>query len=349
MIRRRVRATSPGAASARARCGATMLMIACGALATVVSASEPVATFSIVGCDPETGEVGIAVQSKFFAVGAVVPWAKAGVGAVATQSYANTTYGPRGLELLAGGLAPEEVITRLTADDDGRASRQIGVVAADGRSATFTGEECMDWAGGVIGMNYAAQGNILAGEDVVTAMAGAFEATEGVLGQKLMSALEAGQAAGGDSRGVQSAAILIVKEGAGYAGFNDRYCDLRVDDHETPIRELRRIFDLWTWNALLLEGYTRAGEGAYDRAFALGDELMALRPDEAESYYHPACYHAKAGMTARALELLEKAIELRPSLADQARQDPDFASIRETDGYRTLVGEDATVTREGGS
>jgi uncharacterized Ntn-hydrolase superfamily protein len=311
------------------------------------SGAEPVATFSIVGADPATGEVGIAVQSKFFAVGAVVPWARAGVGAVATQSYANTTYGPLGLDLLAEGLSPTEVIDRLTDPDEGRVSRQVGVVAADGRSATFTGEECMDWAGGVIGANYAAQGNILTGERVVTEMARAFDETEGMLGEKLMAALEAGQAAGGDSRGVQSAAILIVKEGAGYGGFNDRYCDLRVDDHETPIRELRRIFDLWSWNALLLEGYTRAEAGEYDRAFALADRLMVLRPDEGESYYHPACYYAKAGRTATALELLEKAILRSPGLAEQARRDPDFTSIRDTEGYRALVGTEGDATGAG--
>jgi uncharacterized Ntn-hydrolase superfamily protein len=212
-------------------------------------AAEPsvVATFSIVAVDPRTGELGIAVQSRFLAVGAVVPWAKAGVGAIATQSLANTTYGPRGLEWLAAGAAPDEVVKRLTSDDERREVRQLGLVGADGRAATFTGAECLPWAGGRTGPGYAAQGNILAGEDVVTAMAESFEKSAGSekeLGQRLIDALAAGQAAGGDRRGMQSAALLIVREGWGYAGLNDRYRDLRVDDHPEPIAELQRIYEL---------------------------------------------------------------------------------------------------------
>jgi uncharacterized Ntn-hydrolase superfamily protein len=204
----------------------------------------PVATFSIVAYDPETQELGVAVQSKFLAVGWLVPWAKAGVGAVATQSYANTTYGPRGLELLAEETSPDEVIKQLTEADDGRARRQVGVIDDQGRAATYTGEECVEWAGGKVGENYAVQGNILAGEEVVTAMAEAFEKAEGELGARLLAALEAGQEKGGDRRGMQSAALLIVRDGWGYGGFNDRYRDLRVDDHEQPIQELRRIYEL---------------------------------------------------------------------------------------------------------
>lgn len=204
----------------------------------------PVATFSIVAYDPETEELGVAVQSKFLAVGWLVPWAEAGAGAVATQSYANTTYGPNGLRLLARGMAPEDVLQRLTEEDEGRARRQVGIVDAEGRAATYTGEECNAWAGGKTGDSYAVQGNILAGEEVVDSMAEAFESTEGELGARLLAALEAGQDAGGDTRGMQSAALLIVREGWGYGGFDDRYRDLRVDDHQEPIKELRRIYEL---------------------------------------------------------------------------------------------------------
>ena len=206
-----------------------------------------VATFSIVAVDPRTGEIGVAVQSRFLAVGAVVPWAKAGVGAVATQALGNTTYGPAGLRLLAAGISPEHAIERLTLPDEDRDVRQVGMVSADGRAATFTGPECRAWAGGRIGKNYAVQGNILAGEGVVTAMAESFEksAESGKeLSQRLLDALAAGQAAGGDKRGMQSAALLVVREGWGYAGLNDRYRDLRVDDHPEPIAELQRIYDL---------------------------------------------------------------------------------------------------------
>jgi len=201
-------------------------------------------TFSIVARDPQTGELGIAVQSKFLAVGAVVPWAKAGVGAIATQSWANTTYGPRGLELLAGGLPASEVLAQLILDDDRSASRQVGIVGITGTPATYTGEECFPWAGGQTGEHHTCQGNILVGEDTVLAMARTFEETTGPLSDRLVAALAAGQTAGGDSRGQQSAALLVVREGGGYEGFNDRFIDLRVDDHPHPIDELRRILQL---------------------------------------------------------------------------------------------------------
>jgi len=175
-------------------------------------------------------------------VGAVVPWAKAGVGAIATQSYANTAFGPKGLELLAAGKSAQEVLDLLIAEDPGRAKRQVGIVDAKGRAANFTGDECLDWAGGVTGENFTAQGNILVSEETVTALVETFQNSEGPLAERLLSALEAGQAAGGDSRGKQSAAILVVQEKAGYGGFNDVKVDLRVDDHEKPITELKRIY-----------------------------------------------------------------------------------------------------------
>ena len=205
---------------------------------------SPVATFSIVGYDAETGDLGIAVQSKFFAVGSVVPWAEAGVGAIATQSWANTTYGANGLKLLKSGLSAEQTLERLIADDPGRATRQVGIVDAKGKVANYTGDECNEWAGAVSGKHYTAQGNILAGEDVVKAMGKAFEETEGELADKLMAALFAGQEKGGDTRGQQSAALLVVREQSGYGGFNDRYIDLRVDDAEKPIEELQRLLEI---------------------------------------------------------------------------------------------------------
>jgi uncharacterized Ntn-hydrolase superfamily protein len=298
------------------------------ALATdLAHAGEPVATFSIVGYDAETGDLGIAVQSKFFAVGAVVPWARAGAGAIATQAFANTTFGPRGLDLLAGGLSAEAVVDSLIESDAGRAARQLGVVGADGSAAAYTGDECMSWAGHEVGEGFTAQGNILFGPDVVAEMARAYRESDGVLGEKLMSALEAGQQAGGDSRGMQSAAILVVRENGGYAGFDDRYCDLRVDDHPDPIAELRRIFDMWKWNALVNEGYVLTEDERWDEAFDVAERLIATAPDEGESYYHPACFYSKAGHVERALELLEQAIERDGSLRYRASQDPDFESL----------------------
>jgi uncharacterized Ntn-hydrolase superfamily protein len=201
-------------------------------------------TYSIVGHDPDTKEWGIAVQSKFIGVGAVVPFAKAGVGAVATQSYANTDYGPQALQLMEEGKTAEEAIEIITKDDPERHLRQVGMIDALGNPATFTGEGCYNWAGGMTGQHFAAQGNILVDENTVKAMGETFSKSEGALAEKLLKALDAGQDAGGDSRGMQSAAILVVKENGGYGGFNDRFIDLRVDDHPDPIKELIRIYQL---------------------------------------------------------------------------------------------------------
>jgi uncharacterized Ntn-hydrolase superfamily protein len=214
-----------------------------GCAAAPSSELPVVSTYSIVAYDPETEELGIAVQSKFIAVGSVVPWAKAGWGAIATQSYANTTYGPKGLELLSKHK-PDEVLAKLTEEDHRREARQVGIVNAQGESATFTGKQCNPWAGGIAGKNFCVQGNILAGEDVVKNMARSFEESKGDLGERLIAALQAGQDAGGDVRGMQSAALLIVRDKWGYAGLNDRYRDLRVDDHAEPIKELKRVYDL---------------------------------------------------------------------------------------------------------
>lgn len=205
----------------------------------------PVATFSIVAIDPETGDLGVAVQSKFFGVGAVVPWAKADVGAIATQAFANTTYGPEGLALLDDGISAEDAVARLTADDRGRDRRQVGMVDARGQAAAFTGKRCMDWAGHHVGDGFCCQGNILAGKGVVAAMAKAFEASDADLPERLVAALAAGQRAGGDKRGRQSAALLVVRRAGGYAHWNDRWVDIHVEDHKTPIKELGRLLALW--------------------------------------------------------------------------------------------------------
>lgn len=202
-------------------------------------------TFSIVGFDFENGDLGVAVASKFVAVGAIVPWAKAGVGAIATQALANVSYGPRGLELLSKGYSAEEVLKSLVEEDPLKDERQIGIVDSKGRAAAFTGSKCYSYAGHVIGEGYAVQGNILAGPEVIDEMARAYENTKGELVDKLLAALEAGDRAGGDKRGKQSAAILVVREGGGYGGYTDNYVDLRVDDHEEPVLELKRIFKIW--------------------------------------------------------------------------------------------------------
>jgi uncharacterized Ntn-hydrolase superfamily protein len=204
-----------------------------------------VATYSIVGCDLESGQWGVATQSKFLAVGSLVPWAEPGAGAVATQSYVNPRYGPNGLALLREGLDADEVAARLTSADEGRDYRQLGVVDSRGNGATYTGAECMDWAGGVAGPGFAAQGNILVGEETVAALSSAFTGTAGrPLAERLLEALAAAQAAGGDRRGQQSAAILVVEKDGGYGGLTDTVVDLRIDDHPSPVSELARLYEL---------------------------------------------------------------------------------------------------------
>jgi len=203
-----------------------------------------VSTYSIAACDLERGQWGVATQSKFLAVGSIVPWAEPGAGAIATQAYANPRYGPDGLALLRQGLSAEEVVRRLTEADDGRDERQLGVVDAAGQGATYTGSGCLDWAGGRAGTGFAAQGNILVSSETVGALAGSFEGSEGSLAGRLLEALAAAQAAGGDKRGQQSAAVLVVERDGGYAGLTDTLVDLRVDDHEAPIEELRRLYVL---------------------------------------------------------------------------------------------------------
>jgi uncharacterized Ntn-hydrolase superfamily protein len=210
-----------------------------------MASGKIVATYSIVACDLERGEWGVGVQSKFLAVGAVVPWAEPNVGAIATQAFANVAYGPEGLRLLGDGLTAEAVVASLTEADEGRDHRQLGVVDAQGRAASYTGSACLEWAGGVTGEGYAAQGNILVSDKTVTALAEAFEGSGGrPLAERLLEALASAQLAGGDRRGQQSSSLLVVKKDGGYGGTSDVAVDLRVDDHEQPVEELRRIYEL---------------------------------------------------------------------------------------------------------
>ena len=257
-------------------------------------------TFSIVAFDAETGDLGVAVASKFPCVGAVVPWARAGVGAVATQSWANTDFGPDGLGLMGGGLPAAAALDAVLEPDTDREERQVGFVDAQGGVATFTGANCMDWAGGRAGEGFAVQGNILAGEDVVASMADMFARTEGDLCDRLLAALLAGDAAGGDRRGKQSAALLVVREAGGYEGRNDRYIDLRVDDHPDAPTELARLFTVWDTTMLVrtdepleatpeLVGELQrrlAAVGAFDAAQtgALDDPTVAALADWAGRY-----------------------------------------------------------------
>ena len=297
-------------------------------------------TFSIVAADPETGEVGCAVQSKYFAVGAVVPWGIAGVGAVATQAAGVAAYGRRALELLADGLGPDEALERTLADDDARETRQLGVVTADARAAAFTGTECNVWAGHEIGPGFAVQGNILAGPEVTAEMARAFRDSGGTLAERLVASLEAGQAAGGDRRGQQSAAVVVERTGARLEGREgvDRVTDLRVDDHAEPIAELRRLLDIHLrWEVLRrASGFHRPDgyeEGA--RILAAGLERFG---DDATILYDLACFEALDGRRGDAVAHLRRSLELEPGYREMAAGDADFASLAEDSEFRTLVG-----------
>jgi uncharacterized Ntn-hydrolase superfamily protein len=315
-----------------ARALLSIVLAAC-ALPAAAAPPEP-ATFSIVGADPDAGEVGVAVASRFFAVGVVVPHATAGVGAVATQSYANTTYGPRGLDLMARGLTPRETIDLLLRRDEGRDRRQVGMVGASGESATATGSGCLAWAGGRHGPGYAAQGNILAGEEVVAAMEKTFLETAGKpLAERLYLALKAGEGAGGDRRGKQSAAILVVREGAGYGGFTDRAVDIRVDDHTEPMEELGRLLDMalvWDhWN----RGWNAFTEKRYQEALLWQERTAEKAERQAgmlpEVLYDLAVIRLAAGDREGARQALERAVALNPELAEAAKTDGDLAALRE--------------------
>ena len=316
------------------RIALSIALIAVVATAPFAAAAPPdPATFSIAAADPETGESGVAVASRFFAVGSVVPFAKAGVGAVATQSLANTSYGPRGLDLLEKGLSADEVVKVLTRSDGARELRQLGVVAANGDSATFSGSKCNAWAGGRSGPGYAVQGNILTGEDVVAAMENAFLESRGKpLAERLYAAIVAGDAKGGDSRGRQSAVLVVVRAKAGYGGYTDRAIDLRVDDHADPIVELGRLVGL----ALVNDDWNRAWTAFTEKKFAEAlpwQERAATRAEKQpamlpEVLYDLAVIRLAAGDRPGAQKALDRALNLNPKLKQQASNDPDLEKLR---------------------
>jgi uncharacterized Ntn-hydrolase superfamily protein len=296
-------------------------------------------TFSIVAADLAAGEVGCAVQSRYFSVGSVVPWARAGVGAVATQAAGVAAYGPGVLVLLEEGLDPGAALERVLADDPGRESRQLGVVAADGRAAAHTGGECLAWAGHRVGEGYAVQGNILAGDAVVTEMERGYLETGGSLVERLVAALEAAQGAGGDARGQQSSALVVERAGAAAESREgiDRVCELRVEDHPEPITELRRLLGIHlVWDALrratLFHEPGRYAEGA-----AALREALARHGEDAVLLYDLACFESLAGETEPAFEHLGRSLGLDPQLAPGAAADSDFEALRQDPRFLALV------------
>ena len=342
-----------------------MVMLLAGAsvcLGTACNQESIVATFSIVGFDPETEELGIAVASKFLAVGAVVPWAKAGVGAVATQSYANTTYGPEGLRLMASGLGAPDALDNLVSADSDKERRQVGIMDAKGTSATFTGKECITWAGGKAGKYYACQGNILIGEETVNAMAETFNQTEGALAVRLVKALKAGEDAGGDSRGKQSAALLVVKEAGGYLGLNDRHINLHVEDHVTPILELKRLLNIRHAQLAAVEtaSYLDRVDGAKEaerktlikKARGAAERGIRLYKGDDHLWWLTARARWMDDDRAGAEEAGRAALLVSPSwprLPEKTRAElglpqPLVAALRQSDGFRALW--DSLATKE---
>lgn len=309
----------------------TLLLLAL-LLATPLSA-----TFSIVARDPQTGELGVAVASRFFSVGSVVPYASASAGAVATQANANVTYGPRGLELFASGLTAEEIVKVLLRGDANAASRQVGLVGRDGTSASYTGPECTAWAGGRSGPNYAVQGNILASEQVVIAMEKAFLETKGTLARRMYAAMVAGDAAGGDSRGRQSASLLVLKEGAGFNGGNDRAIDIRVDDHAEPFKELGRLLDYAEMNAAWTVAWTAFTQKRYAEALVAQEHAAQLGANVPEVLYDLAVVRLAAGKKSAAIEALRRAIALNAKLKTQAQKDRDLDALRDNPEFSKLI------------
>lgn len=303
-----------------------------------VADEEIVATFSIVARDPATGELGVAVQSRAFRAGAIVSYAKAGVGAIATQAAANQTYGPRGLALLELGLSPDEVVEHLTGSDPGRDRRQLAVIDARGRVRVYTGPGTSAWAGHIEGENYSVQGNILAGEAVVQAMATAFESSRGALALRLMDALDAGEAAGGDARGKQAGGVLVVKPIGDSGRTTDRWVDVRVDDHAEPFRELRRLVNMSVSRIHAGEARSLAAEGRFSEAIEKQQEAIGIVPDEDQMIYGLARLYARAGDAANAVATLRDAIERNARWRELARTQADFDGIRDDPEFRRLIG-----------
>jgi uncharacterized Ntn-hydrolase superfamily protein len=311
-------------------------------------------TFSIIAFDPATNELGVGVQSRAFGAGAAVPYAKPGVGAVATQASANRQYGPKAIALLEQGLSPEEVIKRITDEDPGRDTRQVAVIDTKGRSAVYTGKRVIErnsdpkdlvhlggYAGHVSGLNFSAQGNTLASKEVVEAMAAAYQNGKGPMAERLMDALDAGQSKGGDTRGIQSAGILVVRPLPPNSDSTvERIVDIRVDDSEEPFKELRRLLNmtLGVPNRLTSQSAELAKAGKLVDAIAIQKKALEINPRSEQLMYALAQRYALAGDTKLALDYLGRAIRRQPKQwKAQAATDPIFAAVKDSPEFKRLV------------
>jgi uncharacterized Ntn-hydrolase superfamily protein len=284
-------------------------------------------TFSIIARDSATGELGMAVQSKTLAVGSRTITIKGGLAVIAHQSSSNPMYGTLGLELLAAGMSPQQALDQLVRGDEGRDSRQVSILDISGRTAAFTGTGASDWKGHRCGASFCTQGNILTGPEVIESVARTFEAAKGSLAERLLAAMDAGQAAGGDQRGTQSAALVIAKPLAGAAGFGDRVVDLRVDDSRAPLKELRRLLNMFQSRALVGDAYARLRESALDAASAAALAAREKSPEYDEAWVAWAATEVAAGRTSTALDGVRKAIELNPANARQLPRNRNFEAL----------------------
>lgn len=315
------------------------------AVAVLLSATPAFATFSIVAFDPRTGDLGVAVASRVFGVGNHVPWAEAGVGAVATQAAMNGGYGPRGLELLRQGLSAQQVLDRLLAEDkfDRLEGRQVAIVDAKGNIAVHTGPAANEWKGHIKGATYSVQGNILTGPHVAAAMARAFENSSGELAERLYAALKAGDDAGGDRRGRQSASILVVRKGGGSSLNNDRLCYINVDDNPDPLLELGRLLPLqlaWSFSG---KRAPLVQQGRLDEAMALADKLVSWAPRNGSHRIHQGFIAYLTGNRNKALAAFRRAVELDPNGYKQAMD--GALSNQATAAYRKMQQDAAFVAQ----
>lgn len=295
-------------------------------------------TFSIIGLDPATGELGMAVQSKAFAVGNRTVTGKGGLVVLAHQAQSNPMYGALAVQLVQAGLSPQEALDQIARSDEGRERRQVAILDIQGKGAAWTGSGASDWKGHTCGKNYCAQGNTLAGPEVVAGMAKTFETSTGPLADRLMAALDAAQAAGGDARGMQGASITIFKPLAGAAGFSDRMIDLRVDDHKTPLVELRRLLDIYWSGQLMMEGNQKINSGDVQGGLQILISARDKSPGSDNAWVALASGYLKAGQKAEAMAAISKAVEINPAAKRGLQRSTNFASVAADPEFVRLVG-----------
>jgi uncharacterized Ntn-hydrolase superfamily protein len=315
-----------------------LILLASGPLFAQDYNPDDMSTFSIIARDPATGELGMAVQSKAFAGGNRAMTIKGGVAVIAHQASANPMYGAIGLELLGAGMTPQQALDMMVRSDEQRDRRQVAILDAQGRTAAFTGTGTNDWKGHRCGANYCAQGNILMGPEVVDAIAKSFESSSGPLPERLLAALDAGQTAGGDARGMQCAALVIARPLAGSGGFSDRVVDLRVDDHKTPLVEIRRLYNMYRSGQLITEANATLNEGNSAAATDVAMKATELSPENDNAWVALANVHLRAGRKAAALDALRKAVELNPANRRQLPKNRNFDALAADPAFRQLTG-----------